>query len=146
MSFSFPRHLQIIKEGILRCLQHLRGPYRRVLHSYFSIRLVALKMRLKDQTDVSCNVNSRSSDLLLGGRVGPVTVKGKGWQSGLGLTCRAIEATVDTCPPFSHDELLQKHWPAKWTPKKKHDNSSFTFTVAQASSASCRLHEGGAVA
>merc|ERR1712032_707448 len=28
---------------------------------------------------------------------GPVTVKGKGWRSGLGLLCRAIEATVGTC-------------------------------------------------
>jgi hypothetical protein len=61
------------------------------------LAVIALKMRLKDQTDVSCNVQSKSSDLLLGGRVGPVTVKGKGWRSGLGLTCRAIEATVDTC-------------------------------------------------
>jgi hypothetical protein len=29
--------------------------------------------------------------------VGPVTVKGRGWASQLGLSCRAIEATVDTC-------------------------------------------------
>lgn len=29
--------------------------------------------------------------------MGPVTVKGRGWRSSLGLTCRAIEATVDEC-------------------------------------------------
>ena len=59
---------------------------------------VALKMRLADHTDVSCQVTANSpTDLLLHGRVGPVTVKGKGWQSGLGLTCRALEATVDHC-------------------------------------------------
>ena len=61
------------------------------------LAVVALKLRLKDQAGVVCNVESRSSELLLGGRVGPVTVKGRGWQSGLGLTCRAIDATVDTC-------------------------------------------------
>lgn len=58
---------------------------------------VALKLRLRDQTGVKCDVSASSSDLLLKGRVGPVTVRGRGWQSQLGLTCRAIEATVDTC-------------------------------------------------
>lgn len=58
---------------------------------------VALKLRLRDQTGVKCDVSASSSDLLLKGRVGPVTVRGRGWQSKLGLTCRAIEATVDTC-------------------------------------------------
>jgi len=61
------------------------------------LAVMALKHRLKAHTDVTCDVTSRSSDLLLFGKVGPVTVKGKGWQSGLGLTCRAIEATVDSC-------------------------------------------------
>lgn len=61
------------------------------------LAVIALKHRLKAHTDVTCDVTSRSSDLLLRGRVGPVTVRGKGWQSGLGLTCRAIEATVDSC-------------------------------------------------
>jgi hypothetical protein len=61
------------------------------------LAIVALRLRLADQSDVSCEVSSSSSDLLLRGRVGPVTVKGRGWKSGLGLTCRAIEATVDTC-------------------------------------------------
>lgn len=62
-----------------------------------SLAVIALKLRLADHSDVTCDVYSTSSDLLLKGRVGPVTVKGKGWKSGLGLTCRAIEATVDTC-------------------------------------------------
>jgi len=57
---------------------------------------MALKRRLKDQTHVSCDLTADSSQLLLG-RVGPVTVKGRGWKSPLGLTCRAIEATVNEC-------------------------------------------------
>ena len=61
------------------------------------LAVIALKLRLADHTDVSCDVSCRSSDLMLRGRVGPVTVKGRGWKSGLGLTCRAIEATVDAC-------------------------------------------------
>jgi len=57
----------------------------------------ALKRRLRAQTGVACDVTANSSDMLFKGKVGPVTVKGKGWQSSLGLTCRALEATVDTC-------------------------------------------------
>lgn len=57
----------------------------------------ALKRQLQAQTGVSCDVTANSSDMLLKGRVGPVSVKGKGWQSPLGLTCRALEATVETC-------------------------------------------------
>ena len=58
---------------------------------------LALKGRLKAQTGVKCNVSTNSFDLLFKGRVGPVTVKGRGWQSQLGLSCRSIEATVDAC-------------------------------------------------
>eukprot|EP00536_Pseudo-nitzschia_multiseries_P013900 jgi/Psemu1/213138/e_gw1.629.63.1 len=57
---------------------------------------MALKRRLTDQSHVSCDLMSDSNNLLFG-RVGPVTVKGRGWQSPLGLTCRAIEATVGEC-------------------------------------------------
>jgi hypothetical protein len=57
----------------------------------------ALKRRLRDQSGVTCDVTANSGDMLFKGKVGPVTVKGKGWQSPLGLTCRALEATVDTC-------------------------------------------------
>jgi hypothetical protein len=57
---------------------------------------MALKRRLKGQTLVSCDLTADSNALLLG-RVGPVTVKGRAWESSLGLTCRAIEATVDEC-------------------------------------------------
>lgn len=62
-----------------------------------NLAVVALKMRLKDQTHVGCDVTASSSDVLLKGQVGPVSVKGRGWQSNLGLSCRAIEATVDKC-------------------------------------------------
>jgi hypothetical protein len=58
---------------------------------------LALKLRLKGQAGVQCDVSANPSDLLLKGRVGPVTVKGQGWQSQLGLSCRAIEARVETC-------------------------------------------------
>ena len=57
---------------------------------------VALKRRLEDHTHVSCDLTADSKHLLLG-RVGPVTVKGRGWESPLGLTCKAIEATVNEC-------------------------------------------------
>ena len=57
---------------------------------------VALKRRLKDQTHVSCDLTADANQMLLG-RVGPVTVKGRGWKSPLGLTCNAIEATVNEC-------------------------------------------------
>jgi hypothetical protein len=61
------------------------------------LAVIALRLRLTEQSDVACDVSSTSSDLLLRGTIGPVTVKGRGWRSGLGLTCRAIEATVGTC-------------------------------------------------
>jgi hypothetical protein len=58
---------------------------------------IAIRLRLADQTDVKCELSSTPSDLLLRGRIGPVSIKGKGWKSGRGLTCRAIEATVQSC-------------------------------------------------
>lgn len=61
------------------------------------LAVLAIKSRLKEEREVTCEVGFSSSDLLLNGRVGPVTVKGKDWGSGRGLTCRAIEATVDQC-------------------------------------------------
>ena len=61
------------------------------------LAVVALKLRLAAHTGVKCDVTASSSDLLLKQQVGPVTVKGRGWQSPLGLTCRAIEATVQQC-------------------------------------------------
>jgi len=57
---------------------------------------MALKRRLEDHTHVSCDLTADSNHLFLG-RVGPVTVKGRGWESPLGLTCKAIEATVYEC-------------------------------------------------
>jgi len=57
---------------------------------------MALKRRLEDHAHVSCDLTADSNNLFLG-RVGPVTVNGRGWGSPLGLTCKAIEATVDEC-------------------------------------------------
>ena len=62
-----------------------------------TLAVLALKNRLREQSDVSCQVNS-SPNTLVQGIVGPVTVKGKKWVSPLGaLTCRAIEASIDVC-------------------------------------------------
>lgn len=61
------------------------------------LAVIALKLRLANENGVKCDVSGSSSGLLLRGEVGPVTVKGRGWQSELGLTCRAIEANVKSC-------------------------------------------------
>jgi hypothetical protein len=61
------------------------------------LAVVALRLRLKQNSGVECDVQGKSTDLLLKGKVWPVTVRGKGWGSPLGLTCRAIEATVGQC-------------------------------------------------
>ena len=61
------------------------------------LAIIALKLRLEAQSDVKCKVNGRTRDLMIQGKVGPVTVNGRGWESPLGLTCRAIEATVQEC-------------------------------------------------
>lgn len=60
------------------------------------LAIVALKARLADHQTVDCHVSANPTDLLFG-RVGPVTVRGRSWKSGLGLTCRAIEASVESC-------------------------------------------------
>ena len=83
------------------------------------LAVVALKLRLKDQAGVKCEVTVSSSDLLLRGRVGPVTVKGRGWKSSLGLTCRAIEATVETCE-LDSSRILQSQKLVLNTPAKGH--------------------------
>mmetsp|Transcript_13088 Transcript_13088/g.18525 ORF Transcript_13088/g.18525 Transcript_13088/m.18525 type:complete len:290 (+) Transcript_13088:269-1138(+) len=62
-----------------------------------NLAVVALKLRLAKESGVKVDVTASSSDVLLRGKVGPVTVTGRGWESGLGLSCRAIEATVNTC-------------------------------------------------
>ena len=62
------------------------------------LAIIALKLRLPEKTStVQCDVTATSSDLLMRGQVGPVTVRGKKWKSPLGLTCRVIEATVQSC-------------------------------------------------
>jgi hypothetical protein len=58
---------------------------------------VALQLRLHSHAGVACDVTADPARFLSTGSIGPVTVKGKGWGSSLGLTCRAIEATVETC-------------------------------------------------
>lgn len=61
------------------------------------LAVVALKLRLAQHSGVSCDVNASSKNLFLKSSVGPVTVRGRGWESPLGLTCRAIDANVETC-------------------------------------------------
>ena len=61
------------------------------------LAIAALKLRLAGQTGIKVDVAATSQDLLLRQRVGGVTVRGRGWESPLGLTCRAIEATVQEC-------------------------------------------------
>ena len=78
---------------------------------------MALKRRLEDHTHVSCDLTADSNNLLFG-RVGPVTVKGRGWESPLGLTCRAIEATVNECKldmgKIVSNQKLVLTTPGKW--------------------------------
>jgi|NOAtaT_6_FD_contig_61_1142964_length_1384_multi_6_in_0_out_0_1 hypothetical protein len=57
----------------------------------------ALQLRLRSHSGVSCQVSADPTRMLVSGSVGPVTVKGRSWMSPLGLTCRAIEATVESC-------------------------------------------------
>jgi hypothetical protein len=61
------------------------------------LAIFAIKRRLKAERSVNCEVAFSSSSLLLNGRVGPVTISGKDWCSYRGLSCRAIEATVEQC-------------------------------------------------
>lgn len=62
------------------------------------LAVAAIRARLRDHTSVKCEVSAQNNGLLVGSFfVGPATVKGRGWQSGMGLTCRAIEAKVDMC-------------------------------------------------
>jgi hypothetical protein len=61
------------------------------------LAVVALKIRLTKHSGVSCDVTASSKNLFLNSSIGPVTVRGRGWSSPLGLTCRAIDATVETC-------------------------------------------------
>jgi hypothetical protein len=58
---------------------------------------LAIKLRLTEYRDVTCEVYSKPTDVLLRGRVGPVNVKGRLWKSRRGLSCQAIEATLETC-------------------------------------------------
>jgi Protein of unknown function (DUF2993). len=62
-----------------------------------NLAVLALKLRLKSHSGVSCDVEASSRALFLASSVGPVTVKGRAWSSPLGLTCRAIEASVSEC-------------------------------------------------
>jgi len=59
--------------------------------------IVALKLRLARHSGVACEVNASSSNIIFNRTIGPVSVKGRGWESPLGLSCRAIEANVDRC-------------------------------------------------
>ena len=84
-----------------------------------NLAVVALKLRLKDQSHVSCDVTASSSRIFSSGQVGPVTVRGRSWQSPLGLlTCRAIEATVETCH-LDMSRILSQQKLVLTTPGKK---------------------------
>lgn len=61
------------------------------------LAIIALKRRLAQHTSVRCDLHADPRELVQRGRIGPVSVKGRGWQSGLGLSCRAIEASVESC-------------------------------------------------
>lgn len=59
--------------------------------------IAALKLRLRAQSSVGCNVVASPGGMIQG-RLERATVTGKGWVSPSGqLTCRAIEATVESC-------------------------------------------------
>uniref|UniRef100_A0A7S2YGP3 Uncharacterized protein n=1 Tax=Entomoneis paludosa TaxID=265537 RepID=A0A7S2YGP3_9STRA len=60
------------------------------------LAVVAIKLCLADHTDVSCDLTASPRDVFQG-KIGPVKVKGRDWKSSRGLSCRAIEASVDTC-------------------------------------------------
>merc|ERR1719491_982295 len=62
-----------------------------------NLAVIALKSRLAQNSGIECEVNASSPDIIFNGTIGPVSVKGRGWGSPLGLTCRAIEANVDQC-------------------------------------------------
>ena len=62
-----------------------------------NLAVIALKLRLAKNSGVMCETNASSSNIILTGIIKNITVKGKGWESPLGLTCRAIEANVDKC-------------------------------------------------
>jgi len=62
-----------------------------------NLAIIALKIRLAKNSGVSCKVNASSSKIMFDGMVGPICVKGRGWESPLGLSCRAIEAQVESC-------------------------------------------------
>ena len=62
-----------------------------------NLAVVALKLRLAAHSGVSCEVSASSRSLFLKSSVGPITVRGRGWSSPLGLTCRAIDANVSEC-------------------------------------------------
>jgi hypothetical protein len=58
---------------------------------------LAIKNRLSRHNDVSVEISNPADLLLLQGRVGPATVKGTGWRTSRGLSCREVEASVERC-------------------------------------------------
>lgn len=90
---------------------------------------VALQLRLHSHAGVSCDVTADPSRFVTTGSIGPVTVRGKSWESSLGLTCRAIEATVETCTldfgRVVRDRKLRLTAPAKGNALIALNNSDF---------------------
>lgn len=95
-STSSSRSSSIFSDPFATAASALAGNFNLSSGLISQLAVLALKVRLADHQSVDCDVTARPTDLLHG-RVGPVTVQGRGWQSGLGLTCRAIEAVVDSC-------------------------------------------------
>lgn len=91
-----------------------------------SLAVLALKARLTAQTSVECDVTARSQGLIFG-RVGPVTVKGRGWQSSLGLTCRAIEATVEVCELDKSRVVVDRKLVLQQPGKFEHYTNSYRY-------------------
>ena len=100
MMSSAPSRQDAFKKSLTQAARFLPPPpgADMITSSLISqLAVLAIKRRLKEEQSVGCDVSFSSSDLLLNGRVGPVTVSGKGWSSFRGLSCRAIEATVEQC-------------------------------------------------
>lgn len=104
----------------------LAGEVTSGLISGLAIR--ALKRRLADSKMVDCIVNAEPRDLLRG-KVGPVVVKGRGWMSPKGLTCRSIEAVVKDCSldmtSVMHKQKLRLNYPANGSAMVAFDANDF---------------------
>lgn len=68
---------------------------------------VALKSRLRAWTAVSPSIVANVGDVMQG-RVAGVTIRGRGWRSPLGLSCRTLEVAVPRGAGIDVDALFQR--------------------------------------